>query len=264
MASVFLKFLYTGLDGCLGSGPIGLFDQNGTRISYTKIKSIPYDDFKADNPTTAAIFNTAGNRWWTSNPATCYFIAELDVTGITRISKIGITTWGNTVYPRENIVVYMSDKYNGTYKQIASLSLDSKTHGTSKMVYVTTNSNANIITLCSKITLNQTSATIKTKDQLQLTATIEPSNANNKSLTWSSSNESVATVDSTGLITGVHKGTCIITASSTDGSNIKATCNLEVELPISQTIKNTVFNALINHEFIKEYCIISKKESEQT
>lgn len=61
----------------------------------------------------------------------------------------------------------------------------------------------------------------------QLNATISPVEAN-ETLSWISTNTSVATVDSQGNITAVAVGTATITATSTDGSNISATCAVTV------------------------------------
>ena len=61
----------------------------------------------------------------------------------------------------------------------------------------------------------------------QLTATVSPSNATNKKVTWSTSNSSVATVSSTGLVTAKGAGTANITATTKDGSK-KAVCTVTV------------------------------------
>ena len=75
------------------------------------------------------------------------------------------------------------------------------------------------------LSLNSTELTINTT--LDLTATVSPANATNKNVTWSSSNTSVATVNSSGRVSGVSAGTAIITATTQDG-NKKATCTVEV------------------------------------
>ena len=68
------------------------------------------------------------------------------------------------------------------------------------------------------VSLAQETASIYTTKTLKLTATVYPSNATDKSLTWSSSKPSVATVDAkTGLITGVGHGDTIITVKTNDG-----------------------------------------------
>lgn len=61
----------------------------------------------------------------------------------------------------------------------------------------------------------------------QLTATVTPSNATIKTVTWSSSAEGVATVDSTGLVTAVAEGSATITATTSDGS-FTDTCTVTV------------------------------------
>ena len=59
----------------------------------------------------------------------------------------------------------------------------------------------------------------------KITATIQPSNADNKTVTWSSSNEKIATVDKNGQVTAKSAGTAIITANA---SGKKATCTVNV------------------------------------
>jgi uncharacterized repeat protein (TIGR02543 family) len=62
--------------------------------------------------------------------------------------------------------------------------------------------------------------TITTKGgTLQLGVTVEPSEATNKAVTWSSGNTAVATVDTNGLVTAVSNGSVEITATAQDGSN---------------------------------------------
>ncbi len=83
-------------------------------------------------------------------------------------------------------------------------------------------------TLVSSITLNQSSAELDKGATLQLEATVSPENAGNKSITWSSDNEAVATVSDAGLVTAVGAGSATITATAADGSGVKATCTVTV------------------------------------
>ena len=81
--------------------------------------------------------------------------------------------------------------------------------------------------LATGITLDQTSLTINSGTTAQLTATITPAEAF-ATITWTSSDESVATVDANGLVTAVAGGTCTITAK-TSGNNKTATCSVTVK-----------------------------------
>ena len=77
------------------------------------------------------------------------------------------------------------------------------------------------------IFISESSTTIYIGDTLQLTSRIEPSNATNKNVSWSSSDTSVATVDNSGKVTGKAYGTTFITVKSADG-NHTASCYLGV------------------------------------
>jgi len=75
------------------------------------------------------------------------------------------------------------------------------------------------------VTLNQSSWEVTTTKTLQLTATITPSNATIKTVTWSSSNTSVATVNNAWLVTYVGDWTCTITCT-TNQWWLTATCSI--------------------------------------
>ena len=77
------------------------------------------------------------------------------------------------------------------------------------------------------VSLDKNSDTVAEFSTTQLTATVSPNNATDKSVTWSSSNTAVATVDSTGLVTGVSAGSATITVTTTDGG-YTATCAVTV------------------------------------
>ena len=80
----------------------------------------------------------------------------------------------------------------------------------------------------SSIELNYTSFVLDPNKTRQLSATITPSDAANKTLEWKSSNTSVATVSDDGLVTAKSPGSCTITCSATDDFGAKAVCAVKV------------------------------------
>ena len=83
----------------------------------------------------------------------------------------------------------------------------------------------------SSITLSETSIVMKAGATQQLTVTVAPADADDSSVTWASSDESVATVID-GLITAIAPGAATISCSANDGSGITATCSVIVPEPV--------------------------------
>ena len=99
------------------------------------------------------------------------------------------------------------------------------------------------------ITLNQTSATLHPTNTLTLTASVTPSNATNKMVTWSSSSAN-AIVNSSGVVTAISAGSAIIRATTVSG-NLTATCTLTITVSVaSVTISPTAFT--VNTGSIKQ------------
>lgn len=84
--------------------------------------------------------------------------------------------------------------------------------------------------LATSISLNTTNATLLTNEQQQLVATVLPEKTTNKSVTWSSSDASIVSVDVYGKITAKSVGDAVITAVTSNG--IAATCNVKVTLNV--------------------------------
>lgn len=78
------------------------------------------------------------------------------------------------------------------------------------------------------ITLNKSADKLVVGANLALVATVAPSDATVKTVNWTSDNVDVATVNEDGLVTAVAVGTATITATATDGSNVFASCSVEV------------------------------------
>lgn len=77
------------------------------------------------------------------------------------------------------------------------------------------------------VSLNKSTLDIKVGETAALTATINPTNATNKNVTWKSDNTQIATVDTAGKITAIKEGTAKITVKTKDG-NYTATCIVTV------------------------------------
>ena len=96
------------------------------------------------------------------------------------------------------------------------------TNGTKAYCYVTVEESG-----VTKVTLNKTSASTNVGLTVQLSATVAPSDAADKTITWTSSNTKVATVSKKGLVTAVRCGTATITATAATG--VKAACKFTVK-----------------------------------
>ena len=84
----------------------------------------------------------------------------------------------------------------------------------------------------SSVTINPSTLKLTSKGQTaQLSASVLPSNAENKSITWNSSNTNVATVSSDGFVTALANGNTTITATALDGSGKSGSCAVMVEIP---------------------------------
>lgn len=88
------------------------------------------------------------------------------------------------------------------------------------------------MTCVSSITVSPSCKTLGVGETCYLTAVVCPTNATCKCVKWSSSNSNVATVTSSGFVKAQKTGTVTITATATDGSNVKDTMTLKVS-PVS-------------------------------
>ena len=79
------------------------------------------------------------------------------------------------------------------------------------------------------ITISQTEATLKPNDTMQLEATVYPTDAADKKILWTSSNEDVVIVTDEGFVLAVAEGEADVTVASAENSEIKAVCHIKVE-----------------------------------
>ena len=92
--------------------------------------------------------------------------------------------------------------------------------------------------LVTSITLSHTTLVLEVDGYQKLTATVLPSNAANTKVTWTSSDEDVAEVTSTGGVAAVGIGSCTITCTARDGSGLQATCQVHVRNLVTSVTLN--------------------------
>jgi uncharacterized protein YjdB len=88
--------------------------------------------------------------------------------------------------------------------------------------------------LVTKIKLNKTKATVLKGKTLVLKATVSPTKASNKKVSWKSSNTKIATVSASGKVTAKKNGTVTITCTAKDGSKKTAKCKITVKQPVTK------------------------------
>ena len=132
----------------------------------------------------------------------------------------GLTLGGNTG------VISGTPTTDGTFNFTVKATNDGGSDSKSLSITIGEQTNAPV----NRVLLNKTSTTLTVGNTETLTATVEPANATNKAVTWSSDNSGVATVDANGEVTAVAPGTATITVTTEDG-NKTATCAVTVEKP---------------------------------
>lgn len=95
------------------------------------------------------------------------------------------------------------------------------------------------------VSVNPTSVGITVGSTTQLSSSIIPSNATNQTVSWSSSNSSICTVNSSGLVTGVAAGTASVTVTTQDGG-FTAVCLVTVTAPAGIVVGGT-YKILVRH-----------------
>ena len=183
--------------------------------------------------------------------ATCEITVKkkTEVSGIT-ISKTSVAIYKTHTYTLKATV----NPSNATYKNVKWTSSDSKivkvdskgkiTALKAGTAYITVASTDNpmvkatckvkVIVATTSISLSSNSTTVYKGYTKTLKVTMEPADATNKKVVWTSSNSKVATVDKNGVVKGIKKGTAYITCTS-DNGGYTATCKVTVKNPTLTT-----------------------------
>jgi len=203
------------------------FLMSGQEIDYEPKTDWPWTGFKfnwSQNPTAAADFAKVLNFRTSS--------AAIRRGNLTMYANDDISVFTKTLNTEK--VIVMSNLRNasksyvipaalaGTYVNPYNNASVTLTAGTTRSFgayeyLVLTNSNVAVVAVTG-VSVNPVTATIGLGSSQQLNAAIAPANATNKTVTWSSTNPAVATVNSSGLVTAVSAGTATITATSQNGN----------------------------------------------
>ncbi len=169
---------------------------------------------------------------------------DVKVTGVTVVPESVEVIVGNTVTLTATVVPYTATNQNVSWassdSSIASVDKDGVVTaiaiGTTTITVTTEDGGftdtctvtvvKNPVVSVTGVTLDKSTATVTVGESVTLSATVLPSDATNKNLSWSTSNSKVATVVD-GVVKGVSEGTATITVTTEDGSHT-ATCVVTV------------------------------------
>ncbi len=196
----------------------GKYTWNGTEFEKTAItiSAEPQDVTVTEGAITGSLSVTASSS---NNQSVSYQWKQYDIESYDWINITGATDATYTL---------PTDLTAGTYKYQCMLNAQDCETRYTRIVKVTVNSGD--VTLVNGVTLNKNNLSLysnTTPCTAALTATVAPTSATDKSVTWQSSNTAVATVDARGKITAVGNGIAVITVTTTNGG-YTASCTVTV------------------------------------
>ena len=193
--------------------------------NYSSANGIMYDKKKTE----ILVYPQAKKDTTYTVPSTIKTLGELSTNNNPYLKTITIPASVTDI--RNHAVGYIEDGWD--YNKVSGFTIKGY-KGTAAERYAR-NNDFNFVQLQivpTSVALNKTTLTLDTGKTSNLKATVYPSNAANKKCTWSSSNTSVATVDSNGKVTAKKAGTATITVKTSNGKT--ATCKVTVNLPTPQ------------------------------
>ena len=152
-----------------------------------------------------------------------------------RSPRIAKVTSLNKVPPTCNANLFSDNVYIHAVLYVPDVSVSEyiSTDGWGPFIHVEGLETSDIV-LANCITLDRQNMIIGVGTTSRLIATVLPDSTTNKAVTWATSNPAVASVDGTGMVSAVAPGSAIITAMTTDGSNLSASCTVETFNDLSQ------------------------------
>ncbi|GEM_PF-6496672 len=160
------------------------------------------------------------------------------------LNGTAVATWSGYDY---------NSKYVWTAKKDAKINWTEYSQSSAN-IYLTETSTVDV----TGVTLNKESTTLTVGAEETLTATVAPEGATNKTVTWSSSDPSVATVDENGKVTAVSAGTATITATATNGTEDAA--EVTVIDPVLVTGTTYKQKAQANGKYYTRFVFVKTKD----
>jgi uncharacterized protein YjdB len=130
------------------------------------------------------------------------------------VDKTGLMTTTNTGAWQTWTTISKTNVALSAGVQVMRIYLDNANYNINNVTITSAGGNVPV----TGVAVSPTSASVNVGATTQLTATVAPSNATNKTVSWSTSNAAVATVNSSGLVSGVAAGTATITVTTQDGN----------------------------------------------
>ncbi|MBE6006202.1 MAG: hypothetical protein E7238_03460 [Sarcina sp.] len=162
---------------------------------------------------------------------------------------------GNYCFNSIQSAPYPTVFYEGTQSEWEKISFGEKNE---RVLNATITYNFTRKVKVSEIHLDKESLSLKIGQRAELSVTVKPDKAYNKNILWDSSDDSIALVNSRGIVAGLSEGTAAITAAASDGSGIIAKCEVNVYNPdISKTTisglsdKTFTGNAIVQNIIVK-------------
>ena len=154
----------------------------------------------------------------------------------TGIENNTTVTFTSSEYETKTVVIDKKGDFQETFPAMPAGYYFMTCTGTGSNTYFTQlivgESSTPVTPTVSSVTINPSSATLNPNDTKQLSVTVDATPASaDKSVTWTSSNPSVATVSESGLVTAVAQGTATITATSNLDNTKSGTCSVTVNAP---------------------------------
>lgn len=218
--------LYNAATKQFTRGDVAIISENALNVKYKSSTNMLLDGLVGSG----AVVESAAKSYRSNLQAKWLVLSETTLT-----MKVGERKQLKaTIYPENAISKAVT--WESSAPMVVSVSsngeVQAKEIGTAKITVKTANGRNAVCSITVKpidaesITLDKTSLELKEGNSATLRATVTPSNAANQTLTWSSSNPSVATV-SNGKVTAVRQGTAVIKVSASNG--VAATCTVNVQ-----------------------------------